>query len=175
MRTVWLTLSAACLAMSASAATIEFQVSDLGGGNFRYTYSIASFTACPCLGDTLDLSFDPAIYSTVFNGHVAPATDWSFLLFPPNTPPGAFGDFLVQALVNNPSFAGPFSVDFTLQAGAHAGSQPFTIFDPNFSPITTGNTTPLVSGVPEPATLSLAVAGALLAGVAGYARRRRKV
>lgn len=175
MRTAWLILLAACLAIDLTGATVGFQVSDLGGGTFRYTYSISSFPACPCMGDALDLSFDPTVYKSLQAGQAEPSSDWSLLLFTPNTPPGAFGDYLATALVNSPSFAGPFTVEFTLQAGAHPGPQPFTIFDPNFTAITSGETigiTPPIPGLPEPSSLSLVVAGLLIGGVAGYARRR---
>ena len=157
MRMISLSLLVAGLAAHLSGATIEFQVSNLGGGNFRYTYTIASFVPCTpsCAGDTLDLSFPGSVYDVLSNPVAQPASDWTTQLFQPNALPGLAGDYLLTSNVSNPSLAGPFRIDFTLQPGAQPGSQPFTIFDANFNTLATGETTPLITGVPEPASFSL--------------------
>jgi len=167
-----LTLLAAGLAANVSGATVNFQVGNLGGGNFRYTYSLGGFSFAA--NDTLDISFNAAVYNTLFNGVAQPSSDWSLLVFQPNALPGLAGDYFLTASVNNPSLAGPFSVDFTLKPGAQPGSQAFTIFDPNFNTITSGQTTPVGTGMgtPEPASFSLAMVGMLIAGVMWFTRRR---
>jgi|ERR1039457_6037403 hypothetical protein len=171
MRIVWLALLAACLAVNVSAATIGFTSSNLGGGIFQYTYSISNLPACPpCLGETVDITFDPTVYASLVDGQANPATDWSLMLFQPDVPPGAFGDYFATALVSNPSLAGPFTVNVTLHPGAQLGPQAFTIYDANFNPIGFGTTSS--STVPEPAGFPLTVTGTLIGAVCWYSRRR---
>jgi hypothetical protein len=125
--------------------------------------------------DVIDITFDPTVYLLLSNPIAQPSSDWSATMDQPNVPfAGLNGDYFLQAKVNNPSLIGPFSVDFTLQPGKQAGSQAFSIFDPNFMTIDgqTGQTILAGTGIPEPATFSLAVAGILL-GVAAWKVRRR--
>ena len=174
MRIALLTVLAAGVAAQLSGATVGFQVTSLGGNTFRYNYFISGFMFQQ--NQELDIFFDPARYGMLFNGVAQPASDWSLLLFQPNNPPGAPGDYSLAARVNNPSLAGPFSVDFTFLGPVRPGpgSQPFTIFDQNFVPIQSGVTTPQGQGaVPEPASFSLAMAGLILGGF--WAARRRAV
>jgi hypothetical protein len=183
MKKVWLILLATCLAMGASGASIGYQLSSLGAGEFQYTYSISGLPS-PAQGDTLDISFSPTTFASLVSGQAGDSTcsspstctagtNWSLLLFPVNSPPGASGDYFATALVANPSLTGPFTADFTLEAGAQASSQPFTIYDSNFNVITTGTTTAVgTPGVPEPTSLSL-MAGGLLTGL-GWLRLRRR-
>ena len=176
MRAISLTMFAAGLAAQLSGAAIQFEVSNLGGGTFQYTYSVTSFLPCTpsCAGDTLDLSFDGSVYNLLSNPVAQPSSDWSTTLFQPNTLPGLAGDFLVTALVDHPSLAGPLSVDFTLQQGGSPGSQPFTIFDANFNAVGSGETTSGVTTSPEPANLLL-VAGALIGiCLTALVKRRRE-
>ena len=186
MRTAWLTLLAAGLAITAKGATINFQVSNLGGGEFQYNYSISGLSLQA--GQSLDISFPGATYSALLAGEAGDSTcstpapcvgntgmNWMLLLLPPNSPPGGAGDYLATADINNPSLAGPFTADFTLEPGAQAGSQSYTIFDTNFNTIASGSTTPTGSGgagaVPEPASFPLALAGVLFLGVLRAVRR----
>lgn len=172
MRMVSLTILAGCLAAQLSAATIGFLVSNLGGNSFRYTYSITGMFQA---NQELDILFDPTLYGTLSNGKPLPGPDFSLMLFQPNNPPGSFGDYSLTALVNNPSLAGPFSVDFTYLGPVPPGpgSQPFQLFDANFNLIQSGVTMPQGSsgGVPEPGSFSLGAMGLLLGGV--WVTRRR--
>lgn len=169
MRAVWLTVVAGCLAVQLSGATIGFQVTPLGSGMFRYTYSLNSFTFAANEG--FDIRFASAQYSSLTNP-VAPS-GWSAQVLQPNNPPGAAGDYLAVAQVNNATTAGPFSVDFTFLAAPPPGSQPFSVFQA--SGTTTGTTIPAnnQSGVPEPSTLSLVLAGGLLCAVSFVLRRNQ--
>src|SRR5438309_110376 len=147
--------SAGCL----SAATITFQSSDLpditpGQDLRRDVYSIGGITLQA--NEEIDIRFDPALYGTLSNG-VAPP-DFSLLLLQPNTPPGTFGDYSALSNVNNPSLAGPFSVDFVFLGTGAPGSQPFFInlYDRNgrfLRTVESGFTTSPGAAVPEPATL----------------------
>ena len=168
MRRAGLALLIVCLAGSLMGGTISYDVSNLGGGTYMYTYSASGFP-CPCLGETVDIRFDPGVYASISNGQAKPATDWSLLLFQPDVPLGGFGDYFVTALVSNPSFAGPWTVDFTLKPGQQPSPQQFYIYDANFAELSTGTT---VSAIPEPGTVSLAIAGLLITSALAYARRR---
>jgi hypothetical protein len=188
-------LLSALLAFSLSATTIQYQVTT-NGTTGTYHYFVSGFVAnekCPdnpaleCSNE-LDIQFDPTMFGQLSNG-VAPA-GFDLLLFQPNNPPQAPGDYSALAIVNNPSLAGPFSVDFTFNPGTSSGipcastpdfCQTFSInaFDSNgfFEGVaepTPGSppefTTPQVNGVPEPASFSLSGAG-LLIGVVFLALR----
>lgn len=183
MRTVWLTVFAGCLAAELSGAPIGIgvQVTNLGSNSYRDTYSISGF-ASPDV--ELDIYFDPALYGTLSNGVAQPSSDWNLLLFQPNNPPGAFGDYSLAANVANPSLAGPFSVDFAFLGSGQPGSQPFQIFElaqnsqlagvpcDSAGDFTCATTPQGASGIPEPASFSLVAAGVLIGSVLRTARRR---
>jgi hypothetical protein len=169
----------ALIACSLSANTIiQFQVAAVGttGGQtlYRYTYAISgvAFVA----NEELDIQFAPALFGQISNG-VAPA-GFDLLLFQPNNPPQAAGDYSALATVDHPSLAGPFSVDFTFTGPGTPGSQAYSInqFDSNLNfvgVVTSGGTTASpVSGVPEPASFSLCGAVLIIGGVFLAVRRR---
>jgi hypothetical protein len=169
MRMVWLAMVAGSLAADLAGGTIGTQINSLGGNTYQENFLISGFTFSA--NDTLDVVFDHTLYGSLSLVGVTlpPSNQWSVLLDQPNHPTAGFdGDYLLTALVDNPSLAGPFSVHFTfLGTGTPSGSQQFTIFDSNFNDIGSGTT-----GVPEPASLSL-VLGGLLVGAAVWRARRR--
>jgi len=173
---LWLYLCGCCFgAATLTAGVIQFQVTPLSStGDYHYFYSVSGFSFQA--NQELDIQFPAATSSLLRNG-TAPS---GFLvnLFQPNNPPGVQGDYSALATVNNPSTAAPFGVDFKYSGAGQPGSQPYMInqFDANGNFVQTlasGQTTPLVSGVPEPASVSLAMLG-LIAGGASWAGRRRK-
>jgi hypothetical protein len=155
------------LAINLLSATIGFDVSVVGTTGtgetlYRYNYFLDMLNLQQNM--EVDIRFDPALYGVLSNP-VAPG-DFDVLILQPNNPPGTFGDYSVLALVNNPSLAGPFSVDFTFPGAGFPGSQPFFInlIDPvtgAITPIDSGFTTPVGSAVPEPGTLGLGCAALL--------------
>jgi len=159
---------------SAFAGTIGFQVTPLGGNVFQYTYSVNGFTFQQ--NRELDIRFDPTLYTNL--GNAVSPTGYLLTLLPPNNPPGAFGDYSAFAQINNPSTAGPFSVQFTFTGSGQPGSQPFLInqYDNKGffnSTLASGVTVdPPVAAVPEPASFTLA-GGALLLGAFLALRRLR--
>lgn len=162
-----LSLWAGLLAGSATAATIQYSVTNLSGNQYRYTYTFSGFTLQ--LNQAVDIDFDSTLYNTLSNGVVG--TGFAVFIIQPNTPPGPGGVYTAEATVNNPSLAGPFSIDFLYTGIGTPGSQPFTIdqFDGSG-----GFVSQLDSGItaaPEPGSFAFAVAGLLLVG--GYAVRRR--
>ena len=172
-------LLSALLAFSLSASVIvQYQAAVVGTtGTYQYLMSGFDFRANqPCLNnpalkcsDALDIQFDPALFGQLLNG-VAPA-DFSLLLFQPNNPPQAQGDYSALSIVDHASQTGTFSVDFTLIGPGTVGSQAFSIDQFVDSTgafadvVTSGFTTAPVSGVPEPASFSLCGAGLIIGGV----------
>lgn len=175
-RTSWLLLWSGFLAGTLPAATIGFQVSDVGQNLHRFTF-LASNIAFQA-NQELDIRFDPAQFGTLSNAVVG--SGFSLLLFQPNNPPGAFGDFGGLALVDNPSLAGPFSVDFTFLGPGAPGAQPFFInqFDRNGNFVATieSGFTKLDAGstavAPEPSSFLLGGMGLLLGGAWWSVKRR---
>jgi hypothetical protein len=187
-------LLSALLAFSLSATTIiQYQVST-SGVTGSYQYTVTGFVATqPCpdnmaitCNNEIDIGFDPTVFDQLSNG-VAPA-DFSLLLFQPNDPPQAPGDYSALAIVNNPSLAGPFSVAFTFNPGTSSGvpcssstdfCQNFSIesFDSNgfFEGFAaTGVTTPLVVvPAPEPVGFLLSGVGLMIVSAIGILAFRR--
>jgi hypothetical protein len=181
----------ALLAISLSASIIQFEVTTSGGTNGTangatgtYQFFVSGFvfranqpcTNNPALecSEALDIQFDPTMFGQLSNG-VAPA-GFDLLLFQPNNPPQAPGDYSALALVDQPSVAGQFSVDFTFIGPGTPGSQAFSIdqFDSNGGfqgVVATGETAPLASGAPEPSSVSLIAAGLMAGGVLLAVRR----
>ena len=184
------------VAFNLTATSIQYQVTT-NGLTGTYRYFVSGFVAnqpCPnnmalqCRNE-LDILFDSAIFGQLSNG-VAPA-GFDLLLFQPNNPPQAPGVYSALATVNNPSLAGTYSVDFTTNPGALSESacpstpkfcQQFSVnsFDSNgfFEGVAepaTGSpsevTTPLVSGVPEPASFLLSGAALMVRGAVLALRR----
>jgi hypothetical protein len=166
----------AILAVNLQAASITFQVSNLGGSSYRYNYLLNGFV----LGanQELDLQFDPTLYSNLTNGV---GTGFDLTLLQPNNPGGLPGDYQLFTPVANPSLAGPFSVDFNYLGLGTPGNQTFLLnqFDAsgvNLVSSTPGGNTSLSGGssvVPEPATWPI-LALAALTGFLWHAGRRRQ-
>jgi hypothetical protein len=156
---------------------IQYQVSTVGttvSGQplFRYNYVISGFTLFQ--NEEIDIRFDPAVFGQLSNGLAVLGFD--LLLFQPNQPPGAFGDY--SALAGpNASLAGTFSVDFTLAANVALTPndprlvQEFFLFDDNPGPSQhpelpfQGLTSAApVNSVPEPWSVLLCGAALMVGG-----------
>jgi hypothetical protein len=171
-----------------TASTIHSQLSTIGTDGvgqtvFQYNYIVTGLDLFA--NQELDIQFDPTIYSQLLNGVAGPG--FSLLLFQPNSPPQAPGDYSALAIIDHPSFSGPFSVQFTLTdlgliMRGELGPQVYVVnqYDSNGAfkgsiPSESGSTSPGVgSRVPEPSSLSLTSVGLMLSGV-GWALRRRLV
>lgn len=168
-------LLSALLAFSLSASPIvQYQVTTNGtAGTYHYFVSGFDFL----VNEALDIQFGQLgsnnLFGQLSNG-VAPA-GFDLLLFQPNNPPQAPGDYSALALVDHPSLTGTFSVDFTLTGTGMPGSQVFSIsqFDSNgnfVNLVASGSTQLVGSGVPEPASF-LPCGVALIIGGIFWARR----
>jgi len=173
---LWLALWSCLIVTTSSAATIEYQLSVLPTpGQYRYTYTIeGTFSQ----NQVIDIQFDPTLYGSLFNGQAG--SDWNLLVFQPNIPLGAYGDYSILALINNPSVAGTFSVDFTyLGTGDLGGPQMFTVdqYDANgnyISNVTTSSTIVAYDSVPEPTGVAFSSIGLLVICAYWRARSRKR-
>ena len=175
--TFWLPLWAGLLAPIVQAGTVQFEVTNLGAGSYQYTYLLSGFTFQA--NEDLDVQFDPGIYATLSNPTAGDPTLFTAMAFQPDSMTDASGDYIALALVDTPSLAGPFEVDFTLVGGGQPGPQPYSLnlFDDNgflLSTVTTGETSLASTTAPEPGGLMLGGVGLLLLAGAAFARRRTR-
>jgi|SRR5581483_636167 len=180
MRVCW-SLVVGCIVTAAAinAATISYRINPVGLDStgdmvYMYTYNVSELTLQS--NQELDIYFDPSIFDTL-SDPVA-GSEFQTVLAQPNNPPGAPGDFGIIPNSDNTVVTGPFSVEFTLNGSAPAGSQPYTItqFLPSgvaIGVIASGTTVP-AGGVPTPEPDPIVFTGtALLFGlVLGAARSR---
>jgi hypothetical protein len=158
------------LAGHLSAGTVSFQLVNQGGNVYRYEFFPNGLGLLR--NQELDIRFDPSLFGSLFNG-VADA-DFKLVLLQPNNPIGTFGDYSALALVDNPSLAGPFSVDVRWFGTGVPDGLPFIIhqFDSSgqliIGTISTGTV-----GVPEPSGWLLSAASFTLVGFLSTVRRRR--
>jgi hypothetical protein len=163
-------LLSALLAVGLSASPIvQYQLTTNGNtGTYQYFVSGFDFLA----NQALDIQFGQIgpnnLFGQLSNGK-APA-GFDLVLFQPNNPPQAPGDYSALALVSHPSLSGTFSVDFTLSGTGVPGSQLFTIsqFDSNgnFVSLLASGTTQLAgSAVPEPASFLPCGVALVIAGI----------
>ncbi len=169
--------AASCLAGSLSAATIQYTVTQLpGAAKYRYNYTVSGITFQA--NQDFDIQFPAALYSSLING--VAGSDFTLNVFDANNPPGVDGDYSALAKKNNPSLAGPFSIDFTFLGSGQPGAQIYLIdqFDANGNLISSSAPAMTVPGggstVPEPAGVTLSLLG-LIAGAVWRTARRTNV
>lgn len=158
------------VATGLSAATVQFGVTPLGSsgpGQYRYQYTVSNVSLAA--NQELAIYFDPLLFSNLTLTNSVMLSGFDLEVFQPNNPPGAVGEYSAYALVDHPSLAGPFTVDFNYLGVGIPGPQSFAINQYTSggqfqSIVNTGITQPIgTSPVPEPSSFSL---GGLMIGVA---------
>jgi hypothetical protein len=163
------------LAGQLTAGSVQYQVVDLGSNVFRYEFFPINLGLMQF--QELDVQFDPTLFSSLSNG--VANSDFRLVLLQPNSPPGASGDYSALALVDNPSLAGPFSVDVRWLGSGVPGGLPFFVhqFDASGRILGTIDSGSLGAvgpvGAPEPASWLLGGSGLVIGGLLRMVRRRR--
>jgi hypothetical protein len=148
------------LPATARATVIEFEVTNVAGDVWQYDYFVdGTFVG---LQEGFAVYFDETLYADLVAIGPSPA-DWDVLVLDPIVALQSDGIYDALALVDNPTFSGPFSVAFTWLGAGIPGSQPFEKYALDGSlqpvPIESGDTVPLV---PEPATFLLLATGGVI-------------
>jgi|SRR5581483_2416968 len=160
--------------VAARGTTISTDLTDIGPNEWRLTYQITGVTFQA--GEELDIYFDPALYQTLGSGTAT--SDFSLLLFQPNSPFGAQGDYSLLALVDNPSLNGPYSVAAMMSGATQPAPQPFFInqYDSTGTfierTVFSGMTTVDDAAVPEPDAFLPCLC---ILGAAAACRRRNRL
>ena len=152
----------------ASATTIEFTATDLGGDRWLYEYFLSGRVFSEGQGFTV--FFDYMMSSALQLEAPSPGdANWGPLVIQPDLALKSDGYYDALALTTDPPLAGPFQVSFLWLGTGTPGSQRFEIYREQDLPgfIEEGRTTP----VPEPSTLLLVVTGA---GLARLLRKRSR-
>lgn len=163
---------------TANAVSIHYDLTALGGDDYRYEYIVANDGSLGA-GVALEwfaILFDPALYDetslTIVTAN-PPAAEWDELILGSGLLIDAAYDVfaLGGGIADGDSVAG-FAVEFTWLGAGMPSAQAFEIYDPvSLNVIETGSTRTTVTGVPEPGTLALLL---LAAFAAAMLRRKRQ-
>jgi len=153
------------LAPTARADGISYTLTNLGGQNWSYTYTVTNTTIASGLY-AFDIYFpavssaDALSYSNITEIANPDSTNWITTIFDPSAPNlGGFYDALALASpINQGDSLGGFNVSFAYSGATPLGSQYFEIYDLNYNLLETGTTVP----TPEPSTFLLFVSGVLV-------------
>lgn len=161
---VALLIIATCLRV-AQAGGISYRTTliDAATNRWSYTYDLADYrlytTVNFMTGEVLDFVFNTNLYADLALLPEGPGADWSAMVIQPDPSLPAFGYYDLQAQVDNPSTTGPFTVAFTWLGDGAPGRQAFQVYGADYS-FYTGSVT---EAVPEPGSLSLLLAGIVVA------------
>jgi hypothetical protein len=161
---VVLVLAAAASGLASLNTGITYNLSDLGGGRWQYTYDVTNDgLAAPI--EEFTVWFDYDLYSNLAVETPTTPSGWDQLVLQPEPvllDDGAFDARALGGGIGIGQSLGDFSVSFDFSGIGEPGPQPYDIVDPQtFQPIESGTT------VPEPTTL-------LLLGLGGIVLRRKR-
>jgi len=166
----------------AGATSVSYDVQNLGGATWEYTYTVANDTLGADI-EELTVWFDLGLYDNL-TPTVTPS-DWDPLAINPDPgiPDDGYYDVLALAAGIAPGDSlGGFGVSFDYLGTGTPGSQLFEVVDPNtFALLDDGTTVPATPGpnpnpnpaIPEPATGLLVAMG--LAGLAAGGRLTHRI
>lgn len=162
---------------SVGAATISYTATDLTDVNpgedlWEYSYTLSDHSFAADTGFTI--YFDLGFYDLLEPFPVAPNSDWDVITWDPDPALPDDGAYDAYALFDDASISDLFTVSFVwLGIGSEPGSQFFEIYDGvSWDVLDDGWTTSAAVPIPEPSTMLLLSGG--LAGIAFFARRRKK-
>jgi hypothetical protein len=123
------------------------------GSEYQYNHLLSGVSLLQ--DQELDIAFAPALYGQVSNG--ASPAGYDLLLFQPNDPPGAAGEYSLLALTNNPTTVGTFSVDFTYLGPGAPPAQQFFIYNDSTDTLQLPASGVASDSAPEPSSCGCAV------------------
>lgn len=136
---------------------ITYETTYLGGSTWQYDYHLFYGTFTPLsIEQGIAIFFVSDLYG-ILQDKTPSLADWHTYVLQKAIIWGVSvsGEFDAEALTDHPTIPIAFSVGFEWlgSLGAEPGSQPFTIYDNNFTILSSGYTSR--AGVPEPATALL--------------------
>ena len=180
---------AVCLVQAAGAATIDYNLTNIGGDRWQYDYTITN-TSSEALygfsiyfdfglnGDTiysdLALEFGSASWDEFEPGLGIWQDSWMLVYGDPFAyNPGEFSALSLDAGLAAGGILEALSISFNWAGTGTPGSQRFALFDSDFAPLDIfGNTSgDIPPEIPEPQTLALLGSG--LWGLIAYYRRNK--
>lgn len=165
------------LAPTVRADGISYTLTNLGSGNWEYSYTITNTTFASGLY-VFDIYFpsvssaDYSNYSNITEVANPDSTNWLTTVYAPSAPNlgGIYDAFaLTTPIALGQSLSG-FAVKFTYSGTATLGAQYFEFYDTSYNLLESGTTT--AAPVPEPSTLLLLGAG--IFGLFGVSKRVAK-
>jgi len=168
-----------CIPFATATPLIEYSLTNIAGNTWQYDYYMKDVDLTA--DQMITIYFDKNYYSEITPTNYLTDTDWFIQELQPDPAiwgGGEDGSYNAVALIDNPAYTGPFSVQFNwLDTFVSPGSQFFEVFDANMDTIGSGMTVlengPDAPVVPEPASGLLLLGGlGLLAGVARLRQRR---
>jgi hypothetical protein len=169
IRSVVLAMSLLLASDAHAAVMVAYTATDLsdttpGEDLWEYTYLVSGFSFLS--GEGFTIYFDSALYGAIESLPPAPSADWDAIGVPsPFVPVPGYYDAL--ALVDTPSLADPFTVQFVWLGTGVPGVQDFDVYDAGFTVVQSGVTT-----VPEPVTALLLMTAPVALAWRTYRRRR---
>jgi hypothetical protein len=158
--------------MDCRAAVILFTASNLtdttpGEDLWLYQYRVSDFAFGA--GQGFSITFDRDLFTKLQSPPTPVNGGWNAITLQPDLALSSHGLYDAQALGASPSLANDFQVTAVWLGTGSPGSQAFTLYDLNFSPLAQGQT---VAAVPEPATSFLLASGLVLVALRlGQARK----
>jgi hypothetical protein len=172
-------LCLACCSLSATATTVQYSLSATATPD-EY---VVLFTTDAVLAQNqaIVVSFPYSVTPPSFTNLEVPIGGVGYNIFfhQPDNPSGANGDLIVIRSAPGSGAVGSFSIEATFVGGSFPLTLPYTIdlFDGSgssaafVSNVSSGNAEGPASGVPEPSSVLLSLAGL---GVMGYWGRKRR-
>lgn len=170
----FIALSFLFFANTSNATTVNYELNDLGGSNWEYTYSVQNDTLSQDI-EEFTIFFDYGLYSNL--SVTAAPNDWDAITVEPQEilgyPENGFYDALALSMGVAPGTSiGGFSVSFNWLGSGTPGSQYFEVINPvDFTALDSGMTT-ASAAVPEPGSILLIGTG--VAGIVGLRKRFKK-
>jgi len=166
----------ASLALPSFATRVEYSLDNLGGGSWRYNYTVLAEVGDPAV-EEFTIYFDALVTSDLMV-FASPASWDSIVVQPePILPADGYFDSLAVSGLSPLQSAGGFSVNFTYLGIGTPGSQRFDVIDPSTFETLVSGFTQVAGDVDPPVDVPEPHSGALIAlGLAcvAIAKRRRQ-